>query len=139
MTPNQIFPIVNGIALATWLLLAGLPRQRWVADIVARMAVPGVFAVIYVAIIATQWGGRAGGFSTLPAVATLFSQPWLLLAGWIHYLAFDLFVGSWEVRDAREHGMPHLLVLPCLGLTFLFGPAGWLTYVALRAGRRLVK
>jgi hypothetical protein len=131
VTPNQIFSIVNGIALATWLVLAALPRQRWVADTVARMAVPGVFAVIYVAIIATQWGGSAGGFRTLPEVATLFSQPWLLLAGWVHYLAFDLFVGSWEVRDARERGIPHLLVLPCLGLTFLFGPAGWLAYVML--------
>jgi hypothetical protein len=64
----------------------------------------------------------------------LFENRWALLAGWTHYLAFDLFVGTWEVRDARASGIPHLLVLPCLGLTFLFGPAGWLLYMALRAG-----
>jgi hypothetical protein len=139
MTPDQIFAIVNGIAFATWLLLAALPRQRWVIEIVARKAVPGCFAVIYVAIIATKWGGSAGGFSTLPAVATLFSQPWPLLAGWIHYLAFDLFVGSWEVQDAREHNIPHLLVVPCLVLTFLFGPAGWLAYGLVRASRASLK
>jgi hypothetical protein len=63
----------------------------------------------------------------------LFSQPWLLLAGWIHYLAFDLFVGSWEVRDARDRGIPHLAVVPCLTLTFLFGTAGWLLYAMVRA------
>ena len=84
-------------------------------------------------IIATRFAGSAGGFASLAAVATLFSNPWLLLAGWTHYLAFDLFVGSWEVRDARERGIPHLCVLPCLALTFLFGPAGWLLYLALRA------
>lgn len=132
MTPNQLFSIVNGVALVTWILLAVLPRQRWMANVVARIAVPAFFAVIYVAIIATQWSGSSGGFSTLPAVATLFTQPWLLLAGWIHYLAFDLFVGSWEVRDARERGIPHLLVVPCLALTFMFGPAGWLAYTGLR-------
>ena len=68
-------------------------------------------------------------------MATLFANPWLLLAGWIHYLAFDLFVGSWEVRDARERGIPHLLVVPCLVMTFLFGPAGWLLYALVRARR----
>jgi hypothetical protein len=47
-----------------------------------------------------------GGFSSLAAVAELFSNQWLLLAGWVHYLAFDLFVGTWETRDAvdREPG-----------------------------------
>jgi hypothetical protein len=64
-----------------------------------------------------------GGFSTLPDVATLFSNPWALLAGWIHYLAFDLLIGTWETRDAREHGVPPLWLVPCLVLTFLFGPA----------------
>ena len=53
---------------------------------------------------------------------------WLLLAGWLHYLAFDLLIGRWEVRDAQQRGIPHLLVIPCLALTFLFGPAGWLLY-----------
>jgi hypothetical protein len=59
----------------------------------------------------------------------------MLLAGWTHYLAFDLIVGSWEVRDARERGISHWLVVPCLALTFMFGPVGFLAYQALRAGR----
>jgi ABA4-like protein len=92
-----------------------------------------VLAAVYVAIILTTWAGSSGGFTSLSAVATLFSNPWLLLAGWTHYLAFDLLVGSWEVRDARDRGVPHLLVLPCLALTFLFGPAGWLLYLGMRS------
>lgn len=138
MTPNQLFSIVNTVALAAWLLLAILSRFRWVTDVVCRFAVPAIFAVIYIAIVATQFGGSSGSFSSLPGVAALFANPWLLLAGWIHYLAFDLFTGTWEVRDARERGIPYLLVLPCLALTFLFGPAGWLTYVAMRFARARV-
>ena len=53
----------------------------------------------------------------------------LLLAGWVQYLAFDLFIGAWQVRDARTQGISHLLVIPCLLLTFLFGPAGLLHFL----------
>jgi hypothetical protein len=132
MTPNQIFSIVNAMALVAWILLVALPRKRWVAGVATGLVVPAFLAVAYIAIVVTQFGRSSGGFSSLPAVAALFTNPWLLLAGWIHYLAFDLFVGSWEVRDARRRGIPHLAVVPCLALTFLFGPAGWLLYVVVR-------
>ena len=133
MTPDQVFSIANAVALCAWILLVVLPRQRWVSGVLAPIAMPAFFALIYVAIIVTQWKGSAGGFSSLSAVGILFSQPWLLLAGWVHYLAFDLFVGSWEVRDARERGIPHLAIVPSLALTFMFGPAGWLSYACVRA------
>jgi hypothetical protein len=55
-----------------------------------------------------------------------------LLAGWTHYLAFDLFIGGWEVRDAQRRGVPHLFIVPALVLTFLLGPAGLLLYLATR-------
>jgi len=131
MDPNQVFSIANFTALAAWLLMAVLPRQRWVTRIVGA-SVALLFAAAYAAIIAARWAGRSGGFSSLPAVAALFADPWLLLAGWIHYLAFDLLVGRWETLDARDRGIPHLAVVPCLALTFMFGPAGWLLYIAVR-------
>ena len=133
MTPDQMFSIANFIALCCWLLLAVAPGQKWVANTAAGVAVPSLFAAIYTVIIGAAFAGSPGGFSSLSEVAALFSNPWLLLAGWIHYLAFDLLVGSWEVRDARERGVRHLLVVPCLILTFLFGPAGWLLYLGVRA------
>jgi hypothetical protein len=134
MTPNQLFSIANMMAAGAWVLLAVAPGRR-PARAIAGMAVPALLAVAYIALIATTWGDSTGGFSSLPAVATLFSNPWLLLAGWMHYLAFDLLVGSWEVHDARRHAIPHLFVLPCLAMTFLFGPAGWMLYMAVRTSR----
>ncbi len=132
MTPNQIFPIANGVALCGWLMLAGLPGKKWVSTVITGVAVPAVLAAVYTVIIALTFSGAEGGFSSLPDVARLFSHPWLLLAGWIHYLAFDLLIGTWETRDARDRGISHFLVLPCLILTFLFGPAGWLLYLGVR-------
>ena len=136
MTPDRIFDLANLVALAGWLLLAVLPGRPRVPSLIAAVIVPALLAVVYAGIVAVHWSGSQGGFGSLEQVAQLFANPWLLLAGWVHYLAFDLFVGSWEVRDARAHGIPHWLVLPCLFLTFMFGPAGWLLYMAVRAMRR---
>ena len=135
MSPEQAFATANGIALVSWLLLAVLPGRQWVTNIVTGKAVPGLFAVLYIAIIATMFSGAEGSFSTLAGVASLFANPWLLLAGWVHYLAFDLLIGTWEARDARERRVPRLLLIPCLFLTFMFGPAGWLAYMVVREAR----
>jgi hypothetical protein len=135
VTPEQLFSIANLVAAVSWVMLVVLPRQRWVTDIVTSALVPALFALVYTVIVATTLSSADGGFSTLAGVAALFSNPWVLLAGWLHYLAFDLLIGTWEVRDARERGVPHLLVVPCLILTFLLGPVGWLLYMALRSRR----
>jgi len=79
------------------------------------------------------------GFGTLDAVASLFTIRGLLLAGWIHYLAFDLFVGSWEVSDARANGIHHLLVVPCLLATFMAGPVGLVLYFAIKYVSRALR
>jgi hypothetical protein len=132
MSPEQLFSVLNMVALVAWLALAAFPHRALVAQTIAGGAVPAFFAVAYIAMIASAWGGSEGGFSSLDGVAALFSNRWLLLAGWTHYLAFDLLVGVWEVRDSIDRRIPHLIVLPCLALTFLFGPAGWLSYQFVR-------
>ncbi len=132
MSPHDLFSLLNAIALGTWVLLALFPSRRWVAGVLAGWAVPAFFALVYVGIVAVTLPGSEGGFSSLSGVSALFTNPWILLAGWTHYLAFDLLVGAWEVRDSVERRMPHWRVLPCLALTFLFGPAGWLLYLIAR-------
>jgi hypothetical protein len=133
MTPELLFSVTNTIAIFCWILLAVLPGRRWVTHTVTGRAVPALFAVIYVGIVIATFGRGEGSFGSLAGVATLFSNPWLLLAGWLHYLAFDLLIGTWEARDAAERGVPHLLLVPCLFLTLMFGPAGWLLYMGVRS------
>jgi hypothetical protein len=136
MSAEQVFSLANAIALLSWLLIAVLPGRRWVTDVVTGIVVPAIFAVLYVALVGSAIGRAEGGFSTLGGVASLFANRWLLLAGWVHYLAFDLLIGTWEARDARERGVPHVLLVPCLLLTFMLGPAGWLLYIAVRTRHR---
>ena len=131
MTAEQLFSILNLTTMAAWLPLAFLPRVRW-ATTVVPVVMPSLLAVIYVVLAAATLSRTEGGFSSLAGVRTLFDNPWALLAGWTHYLAFDLFIGGWEVRDAQQRGIPHLLIVPALVLTFFFGPAGLLFYLAIR-------
>ncbi len=131
MTADLIFTITNSSALIGWVALAAFPRRRG-AIAIAGVLLPAIFAVIYTGIAATQFFSSDGSFSTLSGVATLFMNPWMLLAGWLHYLAFDLITGTWEVRDAQTRGVPHLLVVVCLFFTLMFGPVGWLLYMIVR-------
>jgi len=119
------------MAAAAWLPLVFLPRVRWTATVLP-VVMPFLFGVLYVVLLAVTLGRSDGGFSSLGGVRALFDDPWALLAGWTHYLAFDLFMGGWEVRDAQRRGIPHLLIVPALVLTFLFGPAGLLLYLTVR-------
>jgi hypothetical protein len=135
MTFDMIFSAASIVALIGWAGLALLPGRRIVADTITALAIPALLAVAYSGIVAAFFAGAQGGFSSIGAVRQLFQSDALLLAGWLHYLAFDLFVGSWEVRTARAEGIPHLLVLPCLALTFLFGPMGLLAFLIVRAAR----
>ncbi len=131
MTPARIFPIVNLIALLAWLLLVCLPRQR-LAVRFASQVVPAILAALYAALVFGRGSAVEGNFNSLEGVARLFRDPSILLAGWVHYLAFDLLVGAWELRDAGRRGIAHWKVLPCLVLTFLLGPVGWLLYLSIR-------
>jgi hypothetical protein len=133
MTPDLLFAIASRAVLPGWLLLVFLPRWRWTARLISGVLIPALLGGLYLVILMRSYGGSAGGFGTLAEVRTLFENPWLLLMGWVHYLAFDLFIGSWEVRDAQRIGLHHLLVVPCLGLTLMFGPVGLLLYLLLRA------
>lgn len=132
MKAEQIFSIANLIALSSWIVLTVAPRWKWTNKIILSGAIPLLLSVAYLVLIVLFFGKADGGFDSLPNVMKLFTNEWAVLAGWIHYLAFDLFVGSWEVKDAQSRGISHWLVIPCLFFTFMFGPIGFLMYSILR-------
>ena len=136
MKAEEIFGAANMFAMAGWLLLLVAPRWRWTQRLVVSGAWSVLLSLLYLALIALHMPGAPGGFGSLAAVSTFFANPMLLLAGWVHYLAFDLLVGAIETRVAQADGIPHLLLVPCLLLTFFLGPIGLLLFLAIRSGRR---
>jgi len=137
---DTVFSLANLFALVTWVaLILGRfikPLQK-VVDSLAGFVAPALLAMAYAVIMGMFWGqAQGGGFGSLQAVGALFAKPELLLAGWIHYLAFDLFVGGWIARTASQAGLPGLVIAPILVLTFLFGPVGYLAFALLRLATR---
>jgi Domain of unknown function (DUF4281) len=134
---DTIFDAAGALAASGWLALMLSPaRARWTAPArrYAGRVIPLLLAGAYVALVMRHWG--PGGFGSLAEVRALFDVPGLLLAGWLHYLAFDLFVGAWIAERAAEAAWPHALLIPVLLLTFLFGPAGLLAFALLRVALR---
>ena len=134
MTAETVFSLCSVLVLPGWLLLLVFPDWQWTTSLITSMLIPAVLGVVYLSLFLSQiqMMPEGGGFGSAAEVTALFSNPYLLTAGWIHYLAFDLFVGSWEVRDAKEQGINRVLLIPCLVLTFMLGPTGLVLYLCIR-------
>ncbi len=127
----DLFRLSGAVVLPCWLLLLVAPRWR-VTQLLATFVAPLIIAGVYVALLVSHKPLPGAGFNSLAQVSVLFRSPYALLAGWVHYLAFDLFTGAWEARDAKRIGISPWLMAPCLLLTFLFGPAGLALYLLLK-------
>jgi hypothetical protein len=134
MTPELTFQLANLAAMPFWALMIVAPRWSVTRRVMESWAGPGAFAALYVALV----------LPTLPAVlpvlinpkldviASLLGEPRAAVVAWIHFLAFDLFVGRWEFLDAQQRGLSHWLLAPCLFFTLMLGPLGLLLYLAAR-------
>jgi hypothetical protein len=135
MTPDQLFKICNSIAPIGWILMIVAPKWRWTKTIILSGILPLLLGSVYVVLIVLFFGEGEGDFNSLQGVMQLFTSPWGVTAGWIHYLAFDMFIGSWELSNGQKHGVNHFLIIPCLLFTFFFGPIGLIAFYLLRASK----
>jgi hypothetical protein len=132
MDPAALFPVVNALPLPIWALWIVAPRadvSRRIARAVWPWAVLGVLYLAFIVKALVEHGPDPDGFTSLAGVMRLFDTPWFTLAGWTHYLCFDLFVARWIMNDAPDAGY---WLAPILFLTLMFGPVGLLCYLAVR-------
>jgi hypothetical protein len=132
MNPAQVFSIANTVAALQWILLIVLPRWKITQWLIKHPVVPLLLAAIYCVYIAGFFSIEGGGFNSIEEVRLLFANDRLLLAGWVHYLAFDLLIGFSIMKSSQEKTVSHWLVIPCLIITFMFGPCGFLLYYIIQ-------
>lgn len=132
MNLEALFSVAGLLAMAGWLVLLASPFIPSWSDRISGYIIPLLLSVGYLALILTFPSKGEGGFGSLAEVTDLFSNPNAMLAGWVHFLAFDLLIGAWICRTARRDGVSFWLVAPCLPLTFFFGPAGFLIFATVR-------
>ncbi|MEZ9233462.1 ABA4-like family protein [Vibrio amylolyticus] len=142
MSANLAFELGSSAAVLGWLsLILGTiasikPIGQWALCLGGRI-IPLLLALLYLYLVIAFWGSAPNGnFSSLEGVNQLFTSPGNLAAGWIHFLAFDLFIGRWIIDDSIQErkqqgkqgrkGLWQLIL--CLPLTFMYGPTGLLLY-----------
>ena len=136
MSDDVLLRILNVPVLLGWAAMVFAPRTRLTKWYLESDALPLVIGAVYLLKVAPHLPGLLSQFDTLPHIEAALRMPGMLFAGWIHYLAFDFLVGRVVLADARRRGIPHLLVVPCLLLTFMLGPSGYLAYAAVRLATR---
>ena len=132
MSPDQIFQIASQIVMPGWLLLIFASNWKWTSRIVIGIVVTILSAMYAFFVFQSISLSDLSSFGSLKGVMQLFTDPLAVTVGWIHYLAFDLLVGWFIVFDAQREGINRWLLIPCLFLTFMLGPVGFLLYMLLR-------
>jgi hypothetical protein len=128
MDASTVFQFSNTFALSSWLLMIFLPKWKWTAKIVVGL-VAVVLASLYVYYLFNSLSlDDFGKFGELSGLMSLFGSEEAVLLGWIHYLAFDMVVGLYILKHSQKTNISHLLIIPCLFLTFMTGPFGLLVY-----------
>jgi hypothetical protein len=139
---DRWFLILTYAVFPFWALLIVAPRWRYTQRLVHAASIPLILAAAYLMFAVPGFfpGNTVpgGGFGSLEQVMVLFTSKPAVLAGWVHYLVFDLFIGAWESRDAQRRGIPHWMLIPCLLFTLLLGPVGLALYLVLRFARTRV-
>lgn len=137
--PDELFGLACAAVLPGWAILIFAPRRWAVLNAVPQLMLPGALSLLYGALVLTHFAGAGGGYGSLAEVRALLSDEWMLLAGWVHYLAFDLAIGAWAAARMDRAGVDRLVQGAILPVIFLFGPLGFVLALLTEAGLRPVR
>ena len=132
MTPTQIFSFSNTFILLGWLLLLLLPNWKFTRTIILKGVIL-IIVLLYGFLILGDIGNfNSDSFSTLENVKDLFKSDTAVAAGWLHYLAFDLFVGSYIVEQCKKLNISRIVYTLILPFAFMFGPIGYFIFIVVK-------
>ncbi len=131
LTPDQLFTWAGQAVFYGWLILIFLPRIKTLFFI-PQYLIPITIGLLYSGLMLAHYSNSDGGFGSIAHVRILFESDFILLAGWVHYLAFDLFVGAWIAVKADAIGLTRLIQAPILLATYMFSPIGLVLFLSIR-------
>lgn len=132
MSADDFYWYASIIIFVPWVLLIAAPRWKFTEPIAFGSAILLLLAAAYFTFDYLRDSTVEGSLISLDGLTNLFRSKAMLLTGWLNYLSFCLLVGTWQSHDARQENLPHVLVIPCLILTLITGPAGLLLYLIFR-------
>ena len=138
MNPTDVFSITNLFAMAMWILMIFLPKWKITRFLIDYKIIPVILSLVYaIYIFISLKAGNGMDFGSLASVMELFTKEHSVLAGWVHYLAFDLLIGMWILDQNKKLEINHLLIIPCLLGSFMLGPIGFLLFIIIRSIKKM--
>ena len=138
LTFENIYLWTNFGILPLWFMLIIIPNSKFTQFFVNSIIVPLILSATYTYIIyqAILMDEPIFDFFklylSLDNLYTLFATENFLLVFWLHFLALNLFLGSWISRDGIKYNMPRSLVFLPLILVYFTGPLGLVLYWIIR-------
>lgn len=139
MDTTLFFKIANNTAMLGWLLLLIVPKWKYTIPFIVSAIIFFLTGSYTFIIVKTLPFIKPDVFSSLATIRNLFQNDIALLAGWVHYLAFDLFVGIYIVKESEKCKIHRLIVTLLLPLTFLFGPIGYAAFQIIKTIKNQIK
>jgi hypothetical protein len=135
--PDILYYVVMALAGAGWLALIFFPHRPWANFWFSGLIVPLLLCVLYMYLLLTFWflepPARFSDFFSLKGVYSMFGNSGLLLVGWTNLIAMDLVAGAWMTRKAVHARIPHVYIVPCLVMTFVFAGFGFAMFAMVSA------
>ena len=138
LTFENIYLWINLGILPFWFMLIIIPNSKFTTFFVNSVILPLILSAAYVYVIYQAILLEEPIFDTfkiylsLENLYTIFATESFLLVFWLHFLALNLFLGSWISRDGVKYNMPRGLVFAPLILVYFTGPLGLVLYWIIR-------
>ena len=135
---EMIYLWLNFGILPFWLVLIFFPQSSICKYLVTSIFPYLILSILYVYLIFDNYQNEYNFLANfnlymgIDELTNLFNNEAFLVTFWVHFLAVNLFCGSWIVKDSLKLTMHKLFVLIPLLITYFIGPLGLLIYWMLR-------
>ena len=138
LTSENIYLWTNIGILPFWLLLIFVPNSKFTSFFLNSIILPTILSAAYIYAVYQAVLLDESIYSifelylSLENLYTIFSTESFLLIFWLHFVALNIFLGSWISRDAIKYFVPRFITIISLILVYLVGPIGLVFYWIVR-------
>ena len=135
---DTIYLWINIGVIPLWFILLFFPNSKICSVFVVSIFPIFILSTIYLYLIYYffisdyDFINNFNLYLGLDNLKELFNESGFLIIFWSHFLAINLFCGSWLVSDSRKLLIPKTLVFMPLVLTYFIGPLGIFIYWLIR-------
>ena len=137
-TIETLYMWINLGVLPFWFILIVFPQSHlsriFVTSIFPFFILSGVYIfILYKSyLIGYDFDGNFSLYLGLSELSRLFEDHLYIMIFWTHFIAINLFIGGWIVKDSQKFSINKVLMAVPLIVTYLIGPIGLLLYWIIR-------